>query len=941
MATKNQSPYLVEYAKSDRSSCATCSRGINKEDVRIGYKTKSRHFDGMDISWHHLKCKCAGVPKFTDLVHWEYLKWEDQLDIKTKYFKHEKYDPKSATEVQRQKYLVALWDTKDLIGDNLKGPAIKSIIQFNKGFVDKVSPVHLLHTLSDWMLKGRPGKCPTCKNFEVLFNGVEFQCKGWLSEFTKCDWSGDSLDRFKVLIPPELASNKFLSSYKYTKDYPKAEPKYNDDDDEEEDEEEEEEEAEKGESASLQESASLKSEDGADLSEAALDPNREEDEVPVNEECVNMIFSIAGSAKVLGIATSEIKDLINDHGGSVVEDPLKATVMISCDEEVKKNKVTKKVQNAIDNIPIFSVEWLKDLCNRTNKGIELRKTSVSKDLVITPSKLNDDQLLYTEKYFKPVEKKTTTTTTTSKKRKEIEVEVKPKKQPKPGSNILKVHSDYSFRSYEIYVSYDKDNGYTAHNVMLNLLDIESNSNKFYQIQLIKKIGVESYTVFLKWGRVGVDSVGGSKEETFKTYNKALALFAERFFYFTDNNWEDRLRFKKKPRKYFMVALDDGWEDEEEQEEVNNVFKKKREDLTSNTENQIVTKKEGLHERVQDLIRLMFDQDMMKKQLQSMNVDTDKMPLGKIKKSQLMQGYKVLSEIQDLLTSEGANVSKNRLKDCSQRFYTLIPHNFGNNAPPLIDSVESIKAKMQLVEALIDIDIANSLKKQTENVEGNMIENQYLTLNTKFSILDKSGNLYKTLVSYVDNSHDTKQFRFGINVEDILSVDRNNESNRFTPYAKDPKRLLLWHGSRLTNFVGIISQGLRIAPPEAPKTGYRFGKGIYFADTVSKSASYCFTTRDSPVALMLLCEVYVGDKYELLHDKYMEEAPKPFHSTKALGMAAPIGDDKALVESDNVIVPLGKIKNTNFKSSCTHNEYIVYKVDQVKIKYILRVRIDHK
>lgn len=31
------------------------------------------------------------------------------------------------------------------------------------------------------------------------------------------------------------------------------------------------------------------------------------------------------------------------------------------------------------------------------------------------------------------------------------------------------------------------------------------------------------------------------------------------------------------------------------------------------------------------------------------------------------------------------------------------------------------------------------------------------------------------------------------------------------------------GSRLTNFMGILSQGLRIAPPEAPATGYMFGK----------------------------------------------------------------------------------------------------------------------
>lgn len=32
-------------------------------------------------------------------------------------------------------------------------------------------------------------------------------------------------------------------------------------------------------------------------------------------------------------------------------------------------------------------------------------------------------------------------------------------------------------------------------------------------------------------------------------------------------------------------------------------------------------------------------------------------------------------------------------------------------------------------------------------------------------------------------------------------------------------IFFFPGSRLTNFVGILSQGLRIAPPEAPATGY--------------------------------------------------------------------------------------------------------------------------
>ena len=51
--------------------------------------------------------------------------------------------------------------------------------------------------------------------------------------------------------------------------------------------------------------------------------------------------------------------------------------------------------------------------------------------------------------------------------------------------------------------------------------------------------------------------------------------------------------------------------------------------------------------------------------------------------------------------------------------------------------------------------------------------------------------------------------------------------------------LLWHGSRTENYVGILSDGLRIATPDAPVSGYMFGKGLYFADVPSKSANYCY------------------------------------------------------------------------------------------------------
>ncbi len=99
------------------------------------------------------------------------------------------------------------------------------------------------------------------------------------------------------------------------------------------------------------------------------------------------------------------------------------------------------------------------------------------------------------------------------------------------------------------------------------------------------------------------------------------------------------------------------------------------------------------------------------------------------------------------------------------------------------------------------------------------------------------------------------------VQDIFRIERDGEKDRFTksPYAKvkQSDRRLLWHGSRCTNFGGILSQGLRIAPPEAPVSGYMFGKGVYLADISSKSANYCVPSMSGDVGLLLLCEAELG------------------------------------------------------------------------------------
>ena len=43
-------------------------------------------------------------------------------------------------------------------------------------------------------------------------------------------------------------------------------------------------------------------------------------------------------------------------------------------------------------------------------------------------------------------------------------------------------------------------------------------------------------------------------------------------------------------------------------------------------------------------------------------------------------------------------------------------------------------------------------------------------------------------------------------------------------------MLLWHGSKIVNFMGLLKGGLKIAPLESAHNGAMFGKGIYLADT---------------------------------------------------------------------------------------------------------------
>lgn len=146
----------------------------------------------------------------------------------------------------------------------------------------------------------------------------------------------------------------------------------------------------------------------------------------------------------------------------------------------------------------------------------------------------------------------------------------------------------------------------------------------------------------------------------------------------------------------------------------------------------------------------------------------------------------------------------------------------------------LKEKIALLDILNELEIANTLSlKSMKGLKTSHPADVYFQ-QLKCELLPVDGELASELKDIMMATH-APGHDFSMELLDVFEVQRLNEAARFWPFTKLPNRRMLWHGSRVTNFVGILSGGLKVAPKDAPSTGYMFGKGIYFADLASKSA----------------------------------------------------------------------------------------------------------
>ena len=218
---------------------------------------------------------------------------------------------------------------------------------------------------------------------------------------------------------------------------------------------------------------------------------------------------------------------------------------------------------------------------------------------------------------------------------------------------------------------------------LNWSDLLKNHNKFYLVQVVQRKGQtgSGYVahVFIRYGRVG-DS--GQTSFDVLDYAKAIKTYTKK----TNEK-------KRKGYNEIKIVGEGGG---------NGASSKAMVKIQKDANIPDSKLSEGL----QKLVNFFFDKKMMETSMVSVNVDVKKMPLGELSKETVLQGYKILRDLEQAIK----NGDQRPLIELTSKFYTVIPHNFGrqNMMNFVVKTQEQVREKYDLITNLLDIQVANNI-----------------------------------------------------------------------------------------------------------------------------------------------------------------------------------------------------------------------------------------
>jgi ankyrin repeat protein/predicted DNA-binding WGR domain protein len=380
-----------------------------------------------------------------------------------------------------------------------------------------------------------------------------------------------------------------------------------------------------------------------------------------------------------------------------------------------------------------------------------------------------------------------------------------------------------------------------YNALLQKTSIDygaSGWNNFYKLQILfNPLQPELYVLYTNFGRVG-DHDSQFQRTPFAKEDEAIAEFKKIFKSKTKNDWGDREHFQRHQGKYSMVHLANN-------SNVRDILQPIKWDDETLIQPKLQDKK------LQKIVKKFCDVNLLKRYTKQ-TTGFSESGLGDLRRDALTNGFKVLKEIlakieilnkgveddtpipaqenkEDQEMTESAeqqppvkrmrelNPTERRLKfdevtELSNTFYTLIPHTeFARSPIKPINDERTIREKMKMLTDLIDLQIATRiiLAAQHRVKEISPVDYCYYALNSYMVRVGEIDPDLDIIKRYILNTNSKAKLK------GAYRVVRHEEVERFKPWENNSNRMLLWHGSAVSNFLSIMSSGLRIAPPEAP------------------------------------------------------------------------------------------------------------------------------
>jgi poly [ADP-ribose] polymerase 2/3/4 len=450
--------------------------------------------------------------------------------------------------------------------------------------------------------------------------------------------------------------------------------------------------------------------------------------------------------------------------------------------------------------------------------------------------------------------------------------------------------------------------------VLQVTDIKTNRNKYYALELHKaeEGGPARFRVFTHYGRTDdleTNPEAGQKEcRYFDAQWEAVACY------------ESIYRQKTAPGKgYKEVALASSKIGSQRARGTGageiDARTLERMAQSKAADGAVATSK--LHRGVQDLVRYLYDEakgaltSTVAAKITAHGIET---PLGILTLGQIEKGEAILTELYDRFRDKTANPHRRdeEMTRLSGEFYTAIPHRIGRSrtavAGAVINTLEAFEQKQQTLQLMKDM-------LQVNGDGGSVlfdarIDQEYDALRCRVEWIEPGSSEYKEMADYVVNSQIKSR---SIKVQNVYRVRRAGEWEQFTEHIGNQR--MLFHGSRIPNWVGILSRGILLPKIVVSMGVHRtdpgwLGHGIYFGDAACTSVFYT-TPGKKKTRVMAIARVALGKMKDYTQITYgMTAPPAGHHSCHGVRARA--------------------LRPSQFAD----DEYVVYDVRQQRMEYLV-------